>query len=248
MASPHHSTTPLRVTAASSIHMHTYGAASSPPSPTTIAAATTLATLAGSGPPLSHGEHGDGDEDDDYSGGISITSADLHDYTSTDSLADTHMAEQDVAEQLQSVMEQLQSFPHTAPGPFDPFEPIPSYQMPGMHMPIPHVYSGYMSSSDPSLEPPPTLQEAHLSIQDRASFLPITSFFHLIAPERPMVPGLDLIQVPDSIARDGLQGDTHDYQGIDWTVRNITRSHVRARRVECEGPKLPPASQAIRQV
>jgi len=256
MASPpswgldeHHFTAPLNVTAASST-IYTHASASYPPSPTAIAAATTLATLAGSRPPTSHGEDEEGDEDadDDHSGGISITSADLQDYTSASSVADTHMAEEDVAEQLQSVMDQLQSFPHTMSNPFDPFEPIPSYQMPSIHMPIPHVYSGHMSSSDPSLEPPPTLQEAHLSIQDRASFLPITSFFHIIAPERPTVPGLDIIQVPDSITRDDLQGDLYDCQGIDWTVRHTTRSHVRAKRAECESSKWSPSLQAVRKV
>ncbi|KAF2831360.1 WD40 repeat-like protein [Ophiobolus disseminans] len=227
--------------------MHTHAAASSPPSPTTIAAATTLATLAGSAPPPGHGEHRDEDDHDDHGGGISITAADLHDYAAASALADAHMAEGDVAEQLQSVMDQLQSFPHNMATPFDPFEPVPSYQMPGIYMPAPHVYSGYMSSSDPSLEPPPTLQEAHLNIQDRTSFLPITSFFYLIAPERPTVPGLDLVQVPEAITRDDLQGDAYDYQGIDWAVRNITRSHIRSRRVEYEASKLPPALRAVRK-
>ena len=268
MASPHspgldehHFTAPLSVTTASSTitltHTHTNPAdASYPPSPTTIAAATTLATLADSRPPTTYGEDEDEDEDDDYSGGISITSADLQEYILTGSLADTPMTEEDVAEQLQSVMAQLQSFPHPGPtsydpfDPFDPFEPIPSYHLPSLHMsiPIPQVSSGHMSSSDPSLEPPPTLQEAHLSIQDRASFAPITSFFHYIAPEKPTVPGLDLVTVPDLITKEDLQGDRYDIQGIDWTVRNTTRSHVRAKRVECESAKLLPNLQQVRKV
>lgn len=263
MASPqypgldeHHFTAPPNASAASSstlYHTPTFTDASYPLSPTTIAAATALAALAGSEPPthLADYEDEDDDDDDDYSGGISITSADLQEHTSATSLADTHIDEGDVAEQLQSVVDQLQPFPHThtMSHPLDPFEPVPSYHMPSIHMPIPHVYSGHMSSSmDPSLEPPPTLQEAHLSIQDRASFLPITSFFHITAPERPTVPGLDLIQVPDSIIRDDLRGDACDFQGIDWAARNTTRSQIRARRFDCEGSKLPPSLQAVRRV
>jgi DNA-binding beta-propeller fold protein YncE len=244
------------------MHMHSHAVAGYPSSPSTFAAATALATLAGS-------RAGDDDDDEDEEedeeeedeeeeeeeeeedeseeeededdndndiGGISLTSANLHDY-----IADTHMADEDVAEQLQSVMDQLQSFPHAV-------ESAPSYQMPSIQMPIPHVYSGHMSSSDSSLEPPPTQQEANLSISDRTSFLPITSFFHLIAPERPTVPGLDLVQVPASITKDDLQGDKYDYQGIDWAVRNTMRSRVRARRVDCEGAKTPPSVEAVRKV
>ncbi|KAF2029997.1 WD40 repeat-like protein [Setomelanomma holmii] len=216
--------------------------ASCPHSPTIIAAANTLATLADSRPDTTHDDEDDF-EDDDYSGGISITSADLLDYTSASSMADAHMTEEDVAEQLQSVVAQFQSFPHTASTAFDPFEPLPSYHMPSIYMPIPHVFSGHSSSSDPSLEPPPTLQEAHLSIQDKGSFAPITSFFHYLTPGKPTVPGLDLIQVPESITRDDLQGDRYDAQGIDWAVRNTTRSYVRAKRYECESAKLPRSLQ-----
>ncbi|KAH7076458.1 WD40-repeat-containing domain protein [Paraphoma chrysanthemicola] len=154
------------------------------------------------------------------------------------------MAEEDVAEHLQSVMAQMHAFPHTGSTSYDPFEPAPSYHMPSMLMPT--IFSGHMSSSDPSLEPPPTLQEAHLSIQDKCSFAPITSFFHYLAPEKPTVPGLDLIQVPDSITRDDLQGDRYDAQGIDWVVRNTTRSHVRSKRYECESAKLPRSLQEVR--
>jgi hypothetical protein len=80
--------------------------------------------------------------------------------------------------------------------------------------------------ADPLLEPPPTLNEPHLSIQDRAAFCPITSYFHrFFGHFKPVVPGLDLVQVPDFISRDDLKGDEYDYQGIDWTKRNV-RSHI----------------------
>tara|TARA_R110002003_G_scaffold589_2_gene20558 strand:+ start:18389 stop:20353 length:1965 start_codon:yes stop_codon:yes gene_type:complete len=243
----HHFAAPLSVTTAlpTQTHAHAHhepAHASCPASPT----ATTLAALADSRPATALEDDDDFEDDGDYSGGISITSADLLDYTSAGSLTDTHMAEEEVAEQLQSAMAQFHAFPHTGSTAFDPFEPLPSYHMPSIHMPT--IFSGHMSSSDPSLEPPPTLQEAHLSIQDKGSFAPITSFFHYLTPEKPTVPGLDLIHVPDSITRDDLQGDRYDAQGIDWVVRNTTRSHVRSKRFECESAKLPRSLQEVRAV
>lgn len=222
-----------------------------PPSPTAIAAASTLTALADSRPPTSSGEHETEaqitDDDDDDSGGISITSADLQDYTSASSLPDTPMTEND--EQVQSVMAQLHAFPHAGlPSTHDPSEPLPSYQVPGIHMPVPSAFASHFSSSEPSLEPPPTLQEAHLSIQDKASFAPITSFFHYNTPEKPFVPGLSLVQVPESITREDLQGDRYDCQGIDWIVRNTTRSHIRARRVQYEIAKVPHSLLQVRKV
>jgi hypothetical protein len=252
----HHFSAPPNVTTVSFTHTPSHPAAPScPPSPTALAAATTLATLA-DGRPLhaSYAEYDDEDEDededDDYSGGISITSADLQEHMATNALADAYMTEQDMVEQLQSIMAQSPLFPHTVPTTvFDSPEPIPSYQTPAVLDPIPHFSSAHTSSSDPVLEPlPPTLQEAHLSIEDNGSFAPITSFFHRITPARPTVPGLDLVHVPTTITHDQLRGDRFDPQGIDWTARNTTRSYVRAKRAECEAAQLPPSSYEVRKV
>jgi hypothetical protein len=243
----HHHGAPPNVTTLSFTHAAAHPAAHScPPSPTALAAATTLATLA-DGRPL-HASHAecDEDDDDDYGGGIAITSADLHEHTAG-ALADTYITEQDMADQLASVMPS-----HSAPmAMFDSSEPmpmpmpIPSYQLPSI---IPHL-AAYTSSSDPVLEPlPPTLQEAHLSIEDNGSFAPITSFFHRITPARPTVPGLDLVDIPATITRDQLQGDRFDPQGIDWTARNTTRAYVRAKRAECEAAQLPPRKSEVRKV
>jgi hypothetical protein len=217
-------------------HFDTADAA--PPSPAAFAAATTLAALADSRADDDEEDDDDDDDDDDAGGGISITSADLHYYTAT------------TAAQLHSVMAQLHSFPHAAPLPlaFDPFAPVPSYHMPNMHLSMPSAYASHGSSSEPSLEPPLTLQEAHLSIQDRGSFVPITSFFHYLTPAKPAVPGLELVQVPPSVSRDDLQGDRYDAQGIDWAARNTTRAHIRAKRFEYETEKLPRYARDSRQV
>jgi hypothetical protein len=242
----HHLAAPPNVTTVSFTHTLSHPAdGSRPPSPTAIAAATTLATLADGRPPASYEDYEDEDDDDDYSGGISITSADLHEYMSASSAMDTYMTEQDVAEQQQSIMAEFPSFPTPElPTP----QPVPSYQIPSVQAPIPHVFLGHTSSSDPVLEPlAPTLQEAHLSIEDKGSFIPITSFFHRITPPKPTVPGLDLVQVPLSITRDDLQGDKLDPQGIDWYVRNVTRSYVRAIRAECEAAQLSASSHDVQK-
>jgi len=225
-------------------HSHTQSGASAP---TTFAAATALA-LAGSRPPTSQANYEDEDEeeDDDYGGGIPITPTGMGDYQ----IADTHMADEDTLE-LQVIADQLETFEYMATPSFDPFEPIPSmpsYHIPSIQMPISHLHSGFTSSSDPSLEPPPTSQEVHLSIRDNHPFLPITSFFHSIAPERPTVPGLDLVQLPATITSDDLRGEQFDCHGIDWSVRKTKRSQVRARRVECESARAPVHLREIRKV
>jgi hypothetical protein len=218
---------------------------SCPPSPTAIAAATTLATLS-DGRPLHASYPGyDEDEGDDYGGApIALPSADLSAHTAVAALADTYMTEQAVAEQLAAIM-----FPYAAStAVFDSAEPIPSHQMPSVLDPIPH-FSAHTSSSDPLLEPlPPALQEAQLNIENNICFAPITSFFHRITPARPTVPGLDLVDIPVAITLDQLQGDRFDPQGIDWNVRNTTRSYVRAKRAECESAQLPPQNYEVRKV
>ena len=105
-----------------------------------------------------------------------------------------------------------------------------------------------LSSSESSLEPPPILHESSHCAYDRAAFVPITSFFHRIAPQRPTVPGLDLQQLPAAITRQQLHGDRCDFQGIDWTARNTTRAAVRARRVEYETERLSPLEKGLRRV
>lgn len=246
---------PLHVTALALTHSLEHPANSSgPPSPTAIAAAATLAALAEGRPLPTLAEYADDDDDydDDDSGGIPITSTDLQQYTAASSAPDAYMTEQDMAEQLQSIMAESPSHPPAIPAaafPFDVYESLPPHPFVGVSAPFPHIFSGHTSSSDLILEPlPPTLQEAHLSIEDNGSFAPITSFFHGIAPPKPTVPGLDLITVPLYVTRDQLQGDRFDSQGIDWTARNTTRSHIRAKRRDYEVARLPPSSHQVRNV
>jgi hypothetical protein len=107
----------------------------------------------------------------------------------------------------------------------------------------------HVSSGDPALEPPPTLNEPHLSIQDKGAFCPITSYFHhYFNPDKAIVPGLDLIHVPNTVTRDDLKCDRYDYQGIDWEVRKTTRSAVRESRFEFESEKLSPGLKQVRKV
>lgn len=229
----------------------TTATASTPPSPTTYAAAIALATFSDSRPSTSHHDDADedmiDDDDDDQGGGISLADFQQFMETPLPSIHDHLQAHTENAVMPpQTLMEQIQSWPYasasTLLGP-----PVP-YHMSSTYMPAPPLPMSHLSSSEPSLEPPPTLQEAHLSIQDKASFAPITSFFHWYTPEHPVVPGLDLVKVPASIRREDLQGDRYDCQGIDWTVRNTTRSFMRAKRAEYESAKVAPSQREVRKV
>jgi hypothetical protein len=147
---------------------------------------------------------------------------------------------------MQAAMAHLQSFAH------DPIPP-PTSDTTSLHMnhvllPPPPPYLGHLSSSEPSLEPLPSWPEAYLSIKDNSQFVPITSFFHYLTPEKSTVPGLDLVKVPDVIKREHLQGDRYDFQGIDWSARNTTRSSVRSKRRECEQERLSPSVRETRTV
>ncbi|KAH7399442.1 WD40-repeat-containing domain protein [Pyrenochaeta sp. MPI-SDFR-AT-0127] len=232
------------------MHTHSLPAdASYPASPNTIAAAVTLATLSDSRPPTSHGEDDEEFDDDDHSGGISL--ADFQQFVEATMPSASNLDDdEEVTVPLQSVIAQMQSWPLPIPAStLDMFDPAPPSHMSNTGF-VPMVYmSSHMSSLEhlQSLEPPATLQEVHLSIQDKTSFAPITSFFHQLTPEKPTVPGLDLIQVPMSITRDDLQGDTYDSQGIDWSVRNTTRSTIRAKRFACESEKLPLCLKEVRK-
>lgn len=148
---------------------------------------------------------------------------------------------------MQAAMAHLQSFAHNT-------VPPPSSDTTSLHMnhvllpPPPPPYLGHLSSSEPSLEPLPAWPEAYLSIKDNSQFVPITSFFHYLTPEKSPVPGLDLVKVPDVIKQEHLQGDKYDFQGIDWSVRNTTRDSVRSRRRECEQERLSPSVRETRTV
>ncbi|KAL6711992.1 hypothetical protein ACN47E_003035 [Coniothyrium glycines] len=190
--------------------------------------------------------------DHGHGGGISL--ADFQQFMDTPTPT-THNTQTDpelAAPPTQSLVEQIHSWPSHAHAITAPPESGPlhvSYQLSGapLSAPSPPMLGSHLSSSEHPLEPPPTLQEAHLSIQDRGSFAPITSFFHWFTPEQPVVPGLDLVQVPASIVQDDLQGDRYDFQGIDWIVRNTTRSTIRAKRVEYENEKVLLSQKEVRK-
>ncbi|KAF2627995.1 WD40 repeat-like protein [Macroventuria anomochaeta] len=204
----------------------------------TLAATATLATLSDSRPPTSHGE--DAVSDDDEGGGISL--ADFTEPPAPPALLVNTLGSAGI--HMQAAMAHFQSFAHDTIPP--PTSDMTSFHIGNVHMPPSPPYLGHLSSSESSLEPPPIHHEAHLSIKDKSQFVPITSFFHYLTPEKPTVPGLDLVQVPDVITREDLQGDKYDYQGIDWSIRNTTRSSVRSKRRECEEERLSPSLKETR--
>lgn len=208
----------------------------------TLATTATLATLSDSRPSTSDGE--DEVSDDDESGGVSL--ADFTESPAPPALLANTLGSVDIY--MQAAMAHFQSFAQDTIQPPPPTSDMTSFHISNVHIPPPPQYIGHLSSSESSLEPPPTHHEAALSIKDKGQFVPITSFFHYLTPEKPTVPGLDLVQVPDVISREDLQGDKYDYQGIDWSVRNTTRSSVRSKRRECEEERLSPRLKETRRV
>lgn len=206
-----------------------------------LAAAATLATLSDSRPPTSHGE--DAISDDDDGGGISLA-----DFTAPPpappALLATSLGAAGI--HMHAAMAHYQSFAHDTIPP--PTSDMTSFHINNVHLPPPPPYLAHLSSSEPSLEPLPTWPDAYLSIKDKSQFVPITSFFHYLTPEKSTVPGLDLVQLPNVITRDDLRGDKYDYQGIDWSVRNTTRRAVRSKRRECEQERLSPSLRETRTV
>ncbi|EUC30283.1 hypothetical protein COCCADRAFT_104332 [Bipolaris zeicola 26-R-13] len=232
-----------------------------PHSPDALAAAVTLATLSDNSPPTSHADHADDnhnddadDDDDGYGGGISL--ADYQQFMEDmpppqGALGpDEEQGQDDAAVEMH--MQTFLSQVHPAYVAYHPFEIFDVSSTPHntstTHIPAPPIYMSHVSSGDPALEPPPTLNEPHLSIQDKGAFCPITSYFHhYFNPDKAIVPGLDLIHVPNTVARDDLKCDHYDYQGIDWEVRKTTRSAVRESRFEFESEKLSPGLKQVRK-
>jgi hypothetical protein len=207
---------------------------------TALAATATLATLSDSRPPTSHGDDAVVSEP---AGGISFADLTAPPPAPPQLLADAQGA---AGLHMLAVMAHFQSFTHDSIPP--PTSDMTSFHVGNVHLPPPPPYLGHLSSSELSLEPLPTWPDAYLSIKDKSQFVPITSFFHYLTPEKSTVPGLDLVQVPDAITREHLQGDKYDYQGIDWSARNTTRSLVRSKRRECEQERLSPGAREIRTV
>lgn len=189
------------------------------------------------------------DDEDDQSGGVSLADFQQFMEAQLPSIHDMETETDDAVASPHSLTAQIQSWSsHAAASTLDLHSSPALYHLPGAYIPAHPISMSHLSSSEHSLEPPPALQDPHLSIQDKASFAPITSFFHWFTPQHPVVPGLDLVVIPDSITRDDLQGDQYDFQGIDWAARNTTRSAVRAKRVDYEKEKVLPSQKEIRKV
>ncbi|KAH9873453.1 hypothetical protein IAQ61_004076 [Plenodomus lingam] len=230
-------------------------------SPNAIAAVVTLATLSDSRPPTSFGQDhvhvmdGDGDdEDDDYDGGISLL--DMQHFMEEESIVGIYTTQENeaVTAPMHAVMTQHSPFwPHLTPLPTLPDPALDllddasiPFHVSNIQTPLHPPFVSQPVSSDSSLEPPPLIYDFTACVVDNAAFMPITSFFHRVAPQRPTVPGLDLQDLPPSITRHNLRGDSLDCQGIDWTARNTTRSAMRAKRVEYETERLSSLDRNLR--
>lgn len=230
-------TTPTAPTAPHfAAHAHAHSHSHSSPALTTALA---LTSLSDSRPPTNHGEYEEAVEDYDYGGGISLTHL---------LATDTHHSDAALAVHHAAMAHLHPSSSTNAPSaPPSAAESSVFFHYSNPLAPAPHGFP-HLAGADHSLslEPHPTSFEGHLSIQDKASFAPITSFFHYLTSKKPTVPGLDLVQLPAVITREQVKGDAYDFQGIDWAARNTDRSTVRAKRVEYEKEKLPPGLKQLR--
>jgi hypothetical protein len=258
MASMHNWTASFDSTTHPTTPLHAHPAHGDwPHSPSALAAAVTLATLSDNIPPAD--DEDEIDQDDD-GGGISLV-----DYQQfMEAMPESHQADgepgddEDPSLDEGGTIEDLFGFGPIHPSyvtynAWDMFETssIPQHHTSTTHFIAPVSMAGNLPyGTDLLLEPPPTLNEPHLSIQDRAAFCPITSYFHRFYGQwKPgVVPGLDLVQVPDFIAREDLKGDEYDYQGIDWTSRKTTRAEVRKARSQHERQRVPHSVKEVRKV
>ncbi|KAH6879096.1 WD40-repeat-containing domain protein [Alternaria rosae] len=226
-----------------------------PHSPNALAAAVTLATLSDNRPP---GDDEDDIDDDDDGGGIS-----LEDYQHyMEAMPESHQAgansdDEDPSLDEGGTIEDMFGFGPVHPSyvTYTALDMFPGSSIPQHHTSTTHfiapvtIVGNLPYGTDLLLEPPPTLNEPHLSIQDRAAFCPITSYFHRFYGQwKPgVVPGLDLVQVPEFITREDLKGDEYDYQGIDWTARKTTRAAVRRARSQHERQRVPHSVKQVRK-
>jgi hypothetical protein len=212
----------------------------------------TLATLSDNRPP---DDDEDEVDDDDQGGGISL--ADYQQFM--EAMPGPHQAgdddEEDDSLDQDGTIEDIFGPVHPSYVTYNAFDMFEAssilHYTSTTHFTAPVITGPHLPyGTDLLLEPPPTLNEPHLSIQDRAAFCPITSYFHRFFGQwKPgVVPGLDLVQVPEFITRDHLKGDEYDYQGIDWTARKTTRAAVRQARCRHERERVPHSVREVRKV
>jgi hypothetical protein len=238
------------------------------PSPTDLSAAAILATLADSRPPTSHGaedeelDDDEDDDDDDQTGGIlladesqgvftalpyTMTAAGHVSYSNISEAMHTHTSgnylyyemdpsSHDALDHHAAALESLSMEPLQAPSSIAPSS-------------IPDQLMTLAPMNQHEIDAETSIYEAHLSVQNKETFMDITSFVQrFVAPLRPVAPGLEDIRLPDAVTRDDLRGDRYDFQGIDWESRHCTRAWVRDRRELHENARMQPKLREARKV
>ncbi|ORY08208.1 hypothetical protein BCR34DRAFT_603649 [Clohesyomyces aquaticus] len=223
-----------------------------------LASASILATLSDSRPPTSPGEN-DQDMDDDLGGGISLLDPAQEPVQSHPNMS---------APESDSDESPAVELPEVSMGPIHQFPtPEYLLQMgqsfvdahgvlPNMAFSVPsHVdfssivdqlvgigFATVVAQSDmDSLGVQPDYSNGeNPNAQDRESFVDISTFLDRYAarPKERIAIGLDAIDQPAIITRDDLCGDGCDFQGINWSLLNMTRSTVRTKRNAFETTRL----------
>ncbi|KAF2634038.1 WD40 repeat-like protein [Massarina eburnea CBS 473.64] len=220
---------------------------SQPPSPNGFSAAAILATLSDSRPPTSHGEDAEGlfdddddDDDDDAAGGISLATEEeilgpLHPPFATYHAPSIPVAigpwlmdlnTQASLDQHAAALEALTMDQESTP---PPLSTAPSTTPETMVAPPPNSgHQDWVLGAD-----------EQLSIQDSAAFIDIGSFVQHYAhlPKGGLKPSLDIEKTRGVVTRETLDGETCDFQGIDWS-EYAPRSYIRANRAAFERSRL----------
>jgi hypothetical protein len=237
------------------------------PSPNDLSAAAILATLADSRPPTSHGAEeeeldDEDDDDDDQTGGILLADESQGvvtavPYTMT---AAGHVSYSNISEAMHAHTSGNYLYYEMDPSSYDvldqhaaalealSMEPLPALSSMAPSS-IPDQLMTLAPMNQHELDVETSIYEAHLSAQNKETFMDITNFVRrYVAPFRPVAPGLEDIRLPDAITREDLQGDSYDFQGIDWESQHCTRASVREQREMHENARMQPKLRQARKV
>ncbi|KAF2281303.1 uncharacterized protein EI97DRAFT_438673 [Westerdykella ornata] len=116
-------------------------------------------------------------------------------------------------------------------------------------------FSGIESSPVSLHNPPPAFtisygefggSDEYLEVLNKDRFLQLNDFYMNFLQRGSQIK-IPIDGAPAVITRADLNGDACDWQGIDWHMRRLKRSYVRAARAEFQTSLMPPALREVRK-
>ncbi|KAF2468102.1 YVTN repeat-like/Quino protein amine dehydrogenase [Lindgomyces ingoldianus] len=224
-----------------------------------ITAAALLATFSDNRPPTSQGDDEDGIEDI-HGGGISLLDSSQSVFTAVPSTMSVPEPISDSNPEISLFSTSwpadmsMHDFLDQHPTAFEFLSmgsvPVPAFStlasMPDELIGFETFAQGNLHELD--VEPDHSNGE-NPNAQDKESFVDISTFVRQYVP-RPkdvFLVGLDAVKQPETIIREDLRGDECDFQGINWSLLNIPRQSVRAKRAAFEITRLRSRLGNVRQ-